>query len=99
MISPSINNGIRKIKGKLQIARYRENLCIKKMRLQFWEMESNKVEDELSSPDMHIHLSQSTELYHQEQALSHRLMTAKEVSSLARLCIINIRKDASRVRQ
>ena len=71
-------------------------LCLGKMRLQFWEMELNKGEDELSSPGMPIHLSQSTELYHQEQALFHRLMTAEKVPLLARLCIINVRKDGCR---
>jgi hypothetical protein len=37
----------------------------------------NKGEDELSSLDKHIHPSQSTEQFHQEQALSHMLMTEK----------------------
>lgn len=39
-------------------------------------MESNKGEDELSSPGRHIHLSQLVEQFHQERALSHIPMTA-----------------------
>lgn len=39
-------------------------------------MESNKGEDELSSPGKHIHLSLLVEQFHQEQALSHMPMTA-----------------------
>jgi len=35
------------------------------------------VGDGLSSLDKHIHPSQSTEQFHQVQALSHNLMTAK----------------------
>ena len=47
------------------------------MALQFWGTELNRGEDELSSPGKHIHPSQSIELFHQVQALSHKLMTAK----------------------
>jgi hypothetical protein len=48
-------------------------------------MESNKGEDGQSSPGMHIHLSQSIEQYHQEQALSHMMLTANK-----QLCISQI---------
>lgn len=41
------------------------------VKLQFLGRESNKGEDELSSPGRHIHLSQSAGQCHQEQALFH----------------------------
>lgn len=44
--------------------------------LQFWGRESNKGEDELSSPGRHIHLSQSAGQCHQEQALFRTRRTA-----------------------
>ena len=48
------------------------------MTLHFWANELNRGEDELSSPGKHIHPSQSIELFHQVQAHSHTLMTAKQ---------------------
>lgn len=41
------------------------------VKLQFLGRESNKGEDELSSPGRHIHLSRSAGQCHQEQALFH----------------------------
>ena len=49
------------------------------------------MEDELSSPGRHTHLSQSIERYRQEQALYHIHMTAKDMSY--------IRKKEQSVRQ
>lgn len=45
--------------------------------LHFWGLQWNKGEDGLSSPDKHIHLSQSAEQCHLAQALSHMLWTAR----------------------
>jgi len=45
--------------------------------LPFWGTELNRGEDEQSSPDKHIHPSQSIEQFHQVLVLSRKLMTAK----------------------
>jgi len=43
----------------------------------FWGKESNRGVDEQSSPDKHIHPSQSIEQFHQVLVLSRMLMTAR----------------------
>lgn len=56
-------------------------MIIRSNDLHFWGTQLNKEEDELSSPDKHIHPSQLTEQSHQVQALSHMSMTEnKEIS-------------------